>query len=332
MRPDLPPRLAGVLSQHLGRCVDVQGLRRLSGGSSHETWSFELVEKERPAIPLILRREFERGMLDTDVGTEFELLVALRAAGVPVPEPWLCQMKDSALDLPFMVMASAEGMDLRKDLARAARGRDLESVAAQVVELQAAIHAVDVAGLPASGDAVEPEGGAAHELTRWTAVIDTAKVHPDPLLVTALTWLRLHPPGPVRPVLVHGDFKANNLMISSEGRLTVLDWEMAHLGDPIEDLAWTMLWRTEWDVIGGLQTPEAYVAAYVALTGRQVDSPSLRWWRIFSLVKLWAIFATGVTGPSPRPLFRLMGRATVWLADQVAHELLAATDPEASTG
>lgn len=317
--------LADVLSQHLGRPTSVEKLRRLAGGSSHETWAFDAVDSQTRRTPLILRREFERGLLNTDVRSEFELLVALHAAGVAVPEPVLCQDEGSALDLPFMVLTQVDGTDLRKDLAHAEGDRDTQGLARAAVELQAAIHAVPV-GILSSMPGFEVNHGPAHELGRWTKVLEEAKTPLDPLLATALTWLRVREPQPVAPVLVHGDFKANNLLVDSSGSLSVIDWEMSHLGDPVEDLAWTMLWRTSWDVVGGLHpAPADYLAAYTELTGRQVDAWVLEWWRLFALVKLWAIFATGMAVPDARPTLRLMGRSTIWLAEQVAAHLLNAS-------
>ncbi|MBA3743702.1 phosphotransferase family protein [Sporichthya sp.] len=317
MTQDLGADLAGVLSEHLGRPVTVSGLKRLAGGSSHETWGFDAMDASLEEIPLVLRREFHSGMLDTDVAAEFILLRTLFDAGVPVPEPWLFVTTDSALGTPFMVMERAAGTDLRKDLARPDCDRDLLALATQAVEVIARIHAV-----PATTLNLDAQWGPAHEIGRWTAVIEAAKPDLDPLLATALTWLGCHLPPAVAAVLVHADFKANNLLISPEGRLTVIDWELAHPGDPVEDLAWTMLWRTQWDVVGGLHTAEGYVAAYTSLTGRQVNSEVLRFWRVFSLVKLWAMFLQGMATENVRPQLRMLGRATVWLADQVATELL----------
>lgn len=316
MTTDLAADLAGVLSEHLGRPVTVAGLKRLAGGSSHETWAFDAVPTIGDVIPLVLRREFAAGMLETDVEAEFELLRALFDAGVPVPEPLLYAVQDSPLGLPFMVMTRAPGMDLRKDLARPDCTRDRAALATETVQLLARIHAMPVDG----------EYGPAHEIERWTAVIEATKLDLDPLLATALTWLGRNLPPAVAPVLVHGDLKANNLLISPDGRLTVIDWELAHPGDPVEDLAWTMLWRTEWDVVGGLHGPESFVAAYAELTGRQIETTVLRFWRLFSLVKLWAMFLQGMTTENARPQLRMLGRATVWLADQLAQELLEAVE------
>lgn len=319
MTQDLAAGLTEVLTGHLGRPVTVSGLRRLAGGSSHETWALDAAATDGDVLPLVLRREFHSGMLDTDVRVEFTLLKTLFDAGVPVPEPWLYAVEDSALGTPFMIMERAPGTDLRKDLARPDCDRDLLGLGAQAVEVIARIHTV-----PATDLGLDATWGPAHEIDRWVAVIEAAKFDLDPLLATAITWLRCHLPPAVPAVLVHADFKANNLLISPEGRLTVIDWELAHPGDPVEDLAWTMLWRTPWDIVGGLHTPEAFVAAYTSLTDRQVNVEVLRFWRVFSLLKLWAMFLQGMATQDPRPQLRLLGRAIVWIADQMATELLEA--------
>jgi aminoglycoside phosphotransferase (APT) family kinase protein len=347
MTDDLAVALAGVLSEHVGHLVTVSALRRLAGGSSHETWAFDAAwtsdavwtrdsvcirddisnaqggacigDDISCARALVLRREFRSGMLDTDVAREFHLLRTLFDAGVPVPRPWLHAEADSALGTPFLVMERAAGTDLRKDLARDGADRDLPLLAARTVELLAAIHEV-----PPTDLGLDDAWGPRHEIERWAAVLDATKTDLDPVLAAGLGWLHRNQPPAVAPVLVHGDFKANNLLIGPGGELTVLDWELAHPGDPAEDLAWTMLWRTGWDVVGGLHTPGSFVAAYTNLTGRQMDPSVLRFWRIFSLLKLWAMFLQGMTTDAVRPQLRLLGRATVWIADRMATELLEA--------
>lgn len=339
MTTDLAAGLAEVLTGHLGRPVTISGLRRLAGGSSHETWALD-VRYLRDVISndqggslgddiscdhrLVLRREFSAGMLDTDVAAEFGLLKTLFDAGVPVPEPWLYAVEDSALGTPFMLMERAAGTDLRKDLARKDCDRDLTSLASQATEVIAAIHTV-----PATNLGLDATWGPEREIERWVAVIEAAKFDLDPLLATALAWMRSNLPPRTPAVLVHADFKANNLLISPEGKLTVIDWELAHPGDPVEDLAWTMLWRTQWDVVGGLHTAESFVSSYTSLTGRQVKPEVLQFWKVFSLVKLWAMFLQGMATPEPRPQLRLLGRSTVWIADEISRELLVALEAQA---
>ena len=133
-----------------------------------------------------------------------------------------------------------------------------------------------------------------------------------------------------RAALVHGDFKANNLVTDAE-RLwqdksaTVLDWEMAHVGDPIEDLAWTLLWSTAHDLVGGLLNRAEYLAAYEAASGHAVEAARLAYWEIFACVKLAAIFIAGVRptadGQALRPMLVMLGRAIAVIEQALARRL-----------
>jgi aminoglycoside phosphotransferase (APT) family kinase protein len=286
--------------------AQVTGLRRLAGGTGHETWAFDLCEDTgQPTHSLVLRRNFEHGMLDGDPRIEFELLTALERAGIPVPRPWWCVTENSPLEQPFMIVERLPGTDIRKHLA-AHPETDRAELGRRLVGLQARLHHLDwPTHLPSLAD---PKPDAWAELDRWSSSIEKATDDPGPLLVTALGWLHAHPSCPEHRCLVHADFKTNNLIFGADGAITVLDWELAHLGDPIEDLAWTMLWTTRFDLVGGLLTAEEYVAAYEAESGRSVDPAALRYWRLFALVKLAAIFLTGLSrGVTPTLL--LMGRA-----------------------
>lgn len=103
---------------------------------------------------------------------------------------------------------------------------------------------IDTLALPAG--LARPVHPARHELDYWASVIEADALHPQPIAEAARRWLERHlpPPGP-RLALVHGDYRTGNLLYDGEGRIRgVLDWEMAHLGDPLEDLAWSLdpLW------------------------------------------------------------------------------------------
>lgn len=302
---DLRSALGEFVRDRLESEVAVRGLRRMAGGTGHETWAFDVCDTAgRTSHELVLRRDIELGMLDSDPRREFELLTALHAAGVPVPRPCWCVTEDSPLGLPFVIMERLEGTDVRKHLA-ANPDLDRRALGLLLVGLQAKLHRLDWrARLPSS----IADSSCSSELDRWAGALAAATGDPGPLLAAALDWLRAHPPVAENRRLVHGDFKTNNLMVGVGGTITVLDWELAHLGDPIEDLAWTMLWTTGHDLVGGLLTPDDYVAAYQAETGCPVDPAALLYWRLFALVKLAAIFLTGVSrGGSPTLM--LMGRA-----------------------
>jgi len=218
-----------------------------------------------------------------------------------------------------MVVSWVEGTDIRKYLA-AHPESDREWLGAELVTLQSRLHRLDWRGvLPLPADA---PAGAAAELDKWTAAIDATGVDAGPLINAAISWLKRNLPHTPRLALVHGDFKTNNLVFGAAGTVTVLDWELAHIGDPLEDIAWTMLWTTHFDLVGGLLTVAEYQAAYEKAAGVTLDPAALLFWRILALVKLAAIFLTGVAhGSSTSPTLALMGRGIYRLEADLA-ELL----------
>ncbi|WP_427925097.1 phosphotransferase family protein [Streptomyces sp. cg40] len=320
---DLGAALGTYIAGRRGRPVVVDGLRRLAGGTSHETWAFDAHDPaEGRTEALVLRRDFDHRPLDSDLGTEFDLLRDLRASGLPVPRPYWCEVDDSPLGLSFMVLERVAGTDIRKTLAGRGRAPERAVLGEELVRLQADVHA---APLPAAlGEGAPP----AAEVEHWATAIAAASSDPGPLITAALARLRGHAPAPGRPGLVHGDFKTNNLLFGADGTVTVLDWELAHIGDPVEDLAWTMLWTTGSDLVGGLLTSSEYVLAYEQASGHAVDPERLAFWRLLALVKLAAIFLTGVATPRDgrpvRPTLLLLGRSLAHLEHDIAGCLRAA--------
>src|SRR5262249_58081878 len=105
---------------------------------------------------------------------------------------------------------------------------------------------------------------------------------PPPPLAEALGWLRPHFPATPEVTLVHGDFRLGNFLVVRDGggaRLTgILDWEMVHLGDPLEDVAWCIspLWRGGTPLASGLMLPQEFVARWVEASGRAPAADPLR--------------------------------------------------------
>lgn len=312
MSEALAAELGSGLAELLQRPVEVRALHRVPGGASHETWGCELVDGQRTEA-LLVRRDIEHGLLEGDGAAEFALMGVLHELGLPVPRPWLRVNG-------ITVMERVPGEDVRKVVARGDHGFDARSLGEELVRIQAALHAVDWRSSLA-GALPEPRD----EVERWAAIVTEHGVDPEPLLQAAISWLHAHPPRPVEPRLVHADFKANNLLVSPDGRLTVIDWELAHAGDPVEDLAWTLLWETAADVVGGMLTREEYLTGYAAASGTEVDAEALFYWELFALVKLAGILLTGVRpGAANLPTLQMLGRAIPHLEHRIAERLTRA--------
>lgn len=264
----------------------VTGVRRLSGGASQQTWSFEV-----NGTPLVLRRApTSHGRRDhgtAGLRTEAALIEAARAAGVPAPAVRHVLQPEEGLGEGF-VMVRVEGETLGRRIVRdpaLAAARNV--LARQCGAAMARIHRLPTRGLPPLRSAC-----ARAELD-FQAGLHRAHGTARPVFQVALQWLRRHAPADVAtPVLVHGDFRNGNLMVGAEGLRAVLDWELAHLGDPMEDLGWICVrsWRFGGGAarpVGGFGTREDLCAGY-AEAGGQVDATRLHWWEVLGTLK-WGI-------------------------------------------
>ncbi len=272
----------------------VANARQLSGGASQETWSFDILhpDGDRGAIlrraPLGASAAPERA---AGLGAEAKLMQLAHAAGVPSPHVLHVLEPSDELGTGF-VMERVEGETIpRKILRDAEFAAARPKLAKQIGKILHGIHTLPQADLPklrTMTPAVEID-----ELQR-----DARRFgHPRPVMEMALRWLRDHDPGASDTVtLVHGDFRHGNLMIGPDGVRAVLDWELAHLGDPMEDLGWVCVnsWRFgEIDKpVGGLGTREDMFAGYEEAGGR-VDPDRVKFWETMGTLR-WGVMCCGM--------------------------------------
>jgi aminoglycoside phosphotransferase (APT) family kinase protein len=292
---DLATPLAAWLERRIGKPVTVGGLVRLPGGASRETWLFTLGRPGAPDERLVLRRDPAGHASETSRAQEFVLLEAAAAAGVPVPRVRWCESDPSVLGGAFFVMDFVEGETIARRLLRDdayARARDVlpEQLAAALVR----IHALDLTD-PALAGVVRPPDGvppAAAELARWETIFRGIAPEPHPAFELAFRWLAARTPTRTRRVLVHGDYRMGNVIVGAEGLRAVIDWELVHVGDPMEDLGWLCVraWRFGVDAkpVGGLCGRGRLFAAYAAAGGGDVDPADVRWWEVCGNLK-WGI-------------------------------------------
>jgi aminoglycoside phosphotransferase (APT) family kinase protein len=160
------------------------------------------------------------------------------------------------------------------------------------------------------------ESCAMRELDYWAGVIAKDEIHPSPIVEAAIRWLRRNPPPPAQKLsLVHADYRTGNFLYNPQGEITaVLDWEMAHIGDPLEDLAWSLdpLWNFATpDLAGQLLPHKEAVAHWEKASGLKADPEVFRWWRIFASVKGMGIWISSSEdfhrGASKLPILALAG-------------------------
>ncbi len=283
------------------REIEVSQPWRIPGGASRETWSFDATWREgkaRAGRGFIVRRDPEASLLETERYVEFRVYQSVQGTGVPVPEVYWLETDPRWLERPFFVMGRLPGEASPQALVPTAFNGNAESIAQQKVAILARIHNLDwrALGLDFLGVPDGPGRCGAQEIERWERIMREQALEPQPVLELALAWLRAHQPVAQRVTLVHADYRTGNFLVHGDRITGVLDWEMVHLGDPLEDVAWVCLrsWRWGGDSrVGGLLPREEFYRRYEEASGLKVDRDSVRFWEVLGNLKLAVIFLTG---------------------------------------
>jgi aminoglycoside phosphotransferase (APT) family kinase protein len=266
----------------------------IPGGASRETWLVSAGDEdggEAEPSCWVLRRDPGGSVSLVPIADEFSLIARAREAGVPVPRPLAFEPAGGRLGTASMLMSFVEGTSvapriLRKDEYSEAR----VSLSDQLAAALAGIHSlteVDVGrALPAP-----PTDPALAQISEWERQLNEIG-EPLPAVELGLRWLRAHAPEPVEAGLVHGDFRLGNFIVDEDGLAAVIDWELAHLGDPAEDVGWLCIrsWRFGNDdrLVAGVGDLDEFLDAYEAAGGTPPDRDRVRYWEAFGNVK-WAV-------------------------------------------
>jgi aminoglycoside phosphotransferase (APT) family kinase protein len=286
-RGSVPSRLADVLASRLralwGTEVEVVGVRPLPGGASRDSWDVRVRTAGDGERRLVLLREADGQARhpDKNVAVEAAAMTAARMAGVPVAE--IYDYGDGALGQAYLLMERLDGETIPRRLLRDETYAAVRpGLSRRLGEILARIHQVDPDSVPGL-----PRVDALGQVTG----LYQAFAEPRPALEIGLRWLAEHRPAPAAETLVHGDFRTGNLMVGQDGLHGVLDWELAHRGDPRQDLGWlcTKAWRFgSASPVGGFGARAELMAGYAAGGGTPPDQETQRWWELYGTMR-WAL-------------------------------------------
>ena len=281
----LQDSLPAVLRPILRDEVTIDNLRALTGGASRTTWAFDAVTPDERRS-LILRIGPPD---DVHAGMELEARAqaAAAAAGAPVPHILVADDSPAALGNPFLICDEIKGetivrriqRTLDKDEGAAGRTRLL----LQCAEALAAIHRAETN---------DPKLSTQDQLAEWRERLD-AMGDTTATFEWAFRWLAAHRPAPSASRLVHGDYRMGNLIIDGSELAAVLDWELVHIGEVYEDLAWFCIraWRFGAPAdraAGGLGSVEDFLRGYERAGGAQVDRVAFHWWLVLATLR-WGV-------------------------------------------
>ena len=272
---DLAEVLADVLSAKV-----VTDVVRLSGGASRDTFRFVADGRS-----LILQRQRSGDL--RDMAIEASVVRSVGVAGAPVAQLVASSSDPSALGSAFMILTAVEGETIARKILRDEQfAHAREVLPAQMGASLAQVHAVATDGLIALP--------MLDQVDQYREVLDQLG-QPHPTFELVFKWLEANRPPARLPVLVHGDFRLGNIIVGEEGLRAVLDWELAHLGDPMEDLGWLCVraWRFGSRLpVAGVGEYDQLFRTYEAAGGGAVDPDVVRWWEVLGTLK-WGIMCIG---------------------------------------
>jgi aminoglycoside phosphotransferase (APT) family kinase protein len=291
------------MEAELGRCVasfypgatGVAGVVKLSGGASQETWSFEIVHPSGNIGAILRRAPKGYGAAPSraaGLNNEAALMHLAHQAGVPSPRVLHVLTSQDHLGAGF-IMERVEGETIARKILRDEKfAIARRNLARQLGRVAAGIHGLPRAKLPllremTSTKEIEELGREYHSFD-W----------PRPVFELALRWLSDNDPGPPEEMtLVHGDFRHGNLIIGPVGVRAVLDWELAHFGDPMEDLGWLCVNSWRFGIIdkpvGGFGPLSELIAGYESAGGRTVDPRRVILWQTLGTLR-WGVICLGM--------------------------------------
>ena len=291
---EIEPALEKFLTAR-GEHAPVRNLRRLGGGASKEQFVFELGASQR----CVLRMDPLEAAVLTSRAREFAVLQAIQGI-VPVPSALWVDASGDELGRPALITGFVSGVAKPSTITSnvsgfgTVLGPELRSALKEpFLRHLCAVHGFDWRRLPTAlfqAPTADPQQAARWQLNWWKTVWRADALDGLPLLGLAERWLRQNLPVTRELVLVHSDFRTGNYLFDEATRdiTAILDWELVHIGDYHQDLAWIAV--KSWSHVekgellaSGLMSLDELTSHYAADTGRVVDPKTLYFYQVLGL-------------------------------------------------
>jgi len=336
MSADLEQRIIRYLSHQLPDegAFSIKAFSRIHGGASRETFRVRVHSEGRGERGLIFRRDPISTLIETEREIEFAAYRSFLDSRVPVPRALFLEQGTDWLERPFFVMEEVEGCAAASILAGDPFGANKRKVGEQFFSTLGHIAKRDVASADLAKVIATPKASEAWklELDKWEKVIDEDELEPQPIVRAAIRYMRATPPPPAQRIsVVHGDYRNGNFLFDSDGNIrAILDWEMAHIGDPLEDLGWALdpLWCGDRSLASGTLPRDEAIKVWERESGLKADPAALAWWSLFACVKGLAIWISSAkeyqAGTNSDPVMAFSGLYCIPFHNQRLASLLVA--------
>jgi aminoglycoside phosphotransferase (APT) family kinase protein len=281
--------------------TNVTGIVRFPSGFSWLTYGFRArVNRWRPVeADYILRLGPPEGLFAPySAAPQFHALCLVAGSRVPAPRAHHWSDDPEFFGAPFFICDRAPGEAPIPWGPDGLNERTRHALGVEFAEMLGELHSIDWRGSALSTIEAPPslQSAATREIARWEADYRRWRLRPHPMVHRALAWLRSNLPEAPRISVIHGDYRLGNFLSEGDHISALLDWELVHLGDPHEDIAWASLpqYRAGTPLISKLIAREEFSTLYRQRAGFEISQRSLHFYTIFSLLKLAITHMAGV--------------------------------------
>jgi len=291
---ELSSQFISYYSKFTNKKLSLLSFERVFGGASRETFRILVKDETGSEEKLILRRTQESSLIETSQSTEYLAYSAYQGTSVPVPAMIDINEDEETLGAPFMLMQQLDGVAASPFTPDAYSPHE-EELGKQFWSILGEIAKKDI-----KDDFINQFDNATEdpcwkkELDKWVTVIKEDSISIEPILEAGIRKLYKKPPKePSKKSLVHGDYRNGNFLFNENKITGILDWEMAHIGDPLEDLGWALSPIWSWQDPSKpayLIDRQASLSVWESSSGLAIDKNDLKWWELFACVKGMAIW------------------------------------------
>lgn len=274
--------------------VGVRNVAPMFGGNARKALSFDAEWTDASGVvscPCVMLSQQPGRQVDSDVRDEYKVLHGLNGKGVRVPKAIAVDETGEVVGSPSIVLERIPGKASAVEFLKTRQPEDSVALTEDLALVVAQLHGVDwdVGAFDAALAGSSPQDIVAGQISDWETTFRTNRLDPNPVMSALFSWLRGNIPVPRRICLVHGDLRPGNFLYQGRRVTGLLDWEMAHLGDPVEDIGWIYrpLWSPERFV-----PLEKFVEIYSVHAGWNVPWESVVFYRVFSELKFASISLT----------------------------------------
>ena len=273
--------------------ASIDDLVRHTEGWSWQTYTFTLRDTDETR-GVALRVQPHDGLLAPyDINAQYRLHQSLESTLIPVPALLGLEPDSSIFGMPFYAMERIDGRVpvqwKPNDATVFPDETTRRSIGDQFAAILAAIHQVKLGHFDFLPGAGAPSTAVCTkiQLTRWHAMYEQSVITQEPALLYAFRWLDNNVPATKNLGLCHGDYRIGNFIVRDGIIVSILDWELAHIGDTAADLAWAALplFRGKSPLCSHLLSHDDFFAAYERHGGAPVDRRVFDYWTVFNLVK-----------------------------------------------